>query len=36
MTFDRVAVLDWSAASTPKRGRDSIWLGVAGPDGTGR
>ena len=34
MTFDRVAVLDWSAASTPKRGRDSIWLGVAAPDGT--
>lgn len=33
MTFDRIAVLDWSAASTPKRGRDSIWLGVAGPDG---
>lgn len=32
MTFDRIAVLDWSAASTPKRGRDSIWLGVAGPD----
>ena len=33
MRFDHVAVLDWSAASTPKRGRDSIWLGVAGPDG---
>jgi molybdopterin molybdotransferase len=26
--FDRIAVLDWSAARGPKRGRDSIWLGV--------
>ncbi|MBN2761404.1 MAG: molybdopterin guanine dinucleotide synthesis [Rhodobacteraceae bacterium] len=33
MTFDTIAVLDWSAASLPKTGRDSIWLGVAGPDG---
>jgi len=33
MTFDSVAVLDWSSASTPKRGRDSIWLGVAGSAG---
>lgn len=33
MTFDRIAVLDWSSASTPKRGRDSIWLGVAGSAG---
>ena len=24
--FDRVVVVDWSAASTPKRGRDSIWI----------
>ena len=24
--FDRVVVVDWSAASTPKRGRDSIWV----------
>jgi molybdopterin molybdotransferase len=31
--FDRVAVLDWSAEGRPKRGRDSIWLGVAGPGG---
>lgn len=31
---DRVAVLDWSSASTPKRGRDSIWLGVTGAHGT--
>jgi molybdopterin molybdotransferase len=34
MRFDRVAVLDWSAASKPKTGRDSIWLGVTGADGT--
>ncbi|CUX81552.1 MAG: molybdopterin-guanine dinucleotide biosynthesis protein B [Roseibaca calidilacus] len=33
MSFDNIAVLDWSAASTPKRGRDSIWLGLAGPEG---
>lgn len=33
MRFETFAVLDWSAASTPKRGRDSIWLGVAGPQG---
>ncbi|PQO22311.1 molybdopterin molybdenumtransferase MoeA [Rhodobacteraceae bacterium WD3A24] len=31
--FDRVAILDWSAAGTPKSGRDSIWLGVAGAGG---
>ena len=24
--FDRFAVVDWSANSTPKRGRDSIWI----------
>lgn len=24
--FDRVVMVDWSANSTPKRGRDSIWL----------
>ncbi len=29
MHVTRVAVLDWSAASQPKRGRDSIWLGLA-------
>jgi molybdopterin molybdotransferase len=33
-SFDRIAVLDWSAASTPKRGRDSIWLGIAAANGT--
>ncbi len=27
--FDRVAILDWSSAGVPKRGADSIWLGVA-------
>jgi molybdopterin molybdotransferase len=26
--FDRIAVLDWSAAKGPKQGKDSIWLGV--------
>ncbi len=24
--FDRVVVVDWSAGSTPKRGKDSIWI----------
>ncbi|MCC5972276.1 MAG: molybdopterin molybdenumtransferase MoeA [Pararhodobacter sp.] len=33
MRFDRIAILDWSAASQPRRGKDSIWLGLAGPDG---
>lgn len=33
MRFDRIAILDWSAQSAPKRGKDSIWLGVVGPDG---
>lgn len=33
MRFDRIAILDWSAESRPKRGKDSIWLGIAGPDG---
>ena len=26
--FDRYVVVDWSANSTPKLGRDSIWIGV--------
>ncbi len=26
--FDRVVVVDWSAQSTPKLGRDSIWIAV--------
>ncbi|MFN4157615.1 MAG: molybdopterin-binding protein [Gemmobacter sp.] len=33
MRVDRVAVLDWSAAKGPRRGKDSIWLGVAGSAG---
>jgi precorrin-8X/cobalt-precorrin-8 methylmutase len=27
--FDRFAVVDWSANSTPKRGRDSIWIAMS-------
>lgn len=34
MTFDRVAILDWSAAGKPKTGKDSIWLGITDADGT--
>jgi hypothetical protein len=34
MRFDRVAVLDWSASGSPTKGKDSIWLGVSGPEGT--
>ena len=33
MRFDRIAILDWSAAKGPRLGRDSIWLGIAGPTG---
>ena len=29
MIFDRIAILDWSAAKGPKRGKDSIWLSDA-------
>ncbi|NEX46190.1 molybdopterin guanine dinucleotide synthesis [Pseudotabrizicola algicola] len=29
MIFDRIAILDWSAAKGPKRGKDSIWLATA-------
>ncbi len=32
--FDRVAVLDWSGARVPKRGKDSIWLAMTDADGT--
>jgi precorrin-8X/cobalt-precorrin-8 methylmutase len=28
--FDRIVVVDWSAASTPKRGADSIWIAEVG------
>ena len=31
--FDRVVVVDWSAASAPKRGRDSIWVATIDEDG---
>ena len=27
--FDRYVMVDWSAASVPTRGKDSIWLGLA-------
>lgn len=30
MRFERIAMLDWSSARGPKRGKDSIWLGLAG------
>ncbi len=31
--FDRFVVVDWSANSTPKQGRDSIWIAVADAGG---
>lgn len=31
--FDRYIAVDWSASNTPKRGRDSIWIGELGPEG---
>lgn len=31
MRLDRVIVVDWSANSRPKRGKDSIWIGGDGP-----
>lgn len=31
--FDRYIAVDWSAANTPKRGKDSIWISELGPDG---
>ena len=34
MQFDRIAILDWSAAGKPKTGRDSIWLGITDAFGT--
>ncbi len=33
MQFDRVAILDWSAAGKPKTGKDSIWLCVTDETG---
>jgi len=34
--FDRFVVVDWSANSTPKVGRDSIWIAVYGRTGLGQ
>jgi precorrin-8X/cobalt-precorrin-8 methylmutase len=31
--FDHYVIVDWSAASQPKEGRDSIWICHRGPDG---
>jgi precorrin-8X/cobalt-precorrin-8 methylmutase len=31
--FDRYIAADWSAANSPKRGKDSIWIGELGPEG---
>jgi hypothetical protein len=31
--FDSYVIVDWSAARTPKTGRDSIWVCHLGPDG---
>jgi precorrin-8X/cobalt-precorrin-8 methylmutase len=33
MMFDTFAMVDWSAASVPRTGRDSIWICWLGPDG---
>ena len=34
--FDRFVIVDWSAASQPKTGRDSIWICAVDRDGTER
>ncbi len=31
--FDRYIAVDWSAANSPKRGKDLIWIGDLGPAG---
>ena len=31
--FDAYLIIDWSAANTPKRGKDSIWIGEARRNG---
>ena len=31
--FDRYVMIDWSAQSSPKQGKDSIWIAVADCDG---
>lgn len=33
--FDRYVIVDWSANNEPKRGKDSIWIGVADGAGVG-
>ncbi|MFN4153948.1 MAG: molybdopterin guanine dinucleotide synthesis [Paracoccaceae bacterium] len=33
MIFDRIAILDWSAAKGPRHGKDSIWLAEAAETG---
>ena len=33
--FDDVVIVDWSASSSPKSGKDSIWIGHANADSTG-
>jgi precorrin-8X/cobalt-precorrin-8 methylmutase len=33
MMFDTFVMVDWSAASVPRTGRDSIWICRRGPDG---
>ncbi len=33
--FDDIAILDWSAARGPRKGPDSIWLGLASATGVG-
>jgi precorrin-8X/cobalt-precorrin-8 methylmutase len=33
MMFDTFVMVDWSAASVPRTGRDSIWICWLGPDG---
>lgn len=33
--FDSYLMVDWSAANSPKRGADSIWLGLTSRRGTG-
>ena len=34
LDFDTIAIVDWSAASRPRRGKDSIWLGTQAGDCT--
>ena len=34
--FDTFVIVDWSAAGTPKTGRDSIWICAVDRDGSER